>query len=81
MENIPQRLVPGEAFLFLVIFFDRNLKILRRLLSRFEYMSEITVQVPEGEQKQFAGDATVADAIAELLSNTSTKLETLVSSG
>jgi threonyl-tRNA synthetase len=32
-------------------------------------MSEITVQVPEGEQKQFAGDATVADAIAELLSN------------
>jgi threonyl-tRNA synthetase len=32
-------------------------------------MSEITVRVPEGEQKQFAGDATVADAIAELLSN------------
>jgi threonyl-tRNA synthetase len=32
-------------------------------------MSEITVQVPEGEQKQFAGDATVADATAELLSN------------
>jgi threonyl-tRNA synthetase len=32
-------------------------------------MSEITVQVVEGEQKQFAGDATVADAIAELLSN------------
>ena len=32
-------------------------------------MSDINVQVPEGEQKQFAGDATVADAIAELLSN------------
>jgi threonyl-tRNA synthetase len=32
-------------------------------------MSEITVQVVEGEQKQFAGDATIADAIAELLSN------------
>jgi threonyl-tRNA synthetase len=32
-------------------------------------MSEINVQVIEGEQKQFDGDATVADAIAELLSN------------
>ena len=32
-------------------------------------MSEITVKVVEGEQKQFAADATVADAIAELLSN------------
>jgi threonyl-tRNA synthetase len=32
-------------------------------------MSEITVHIPDGEQKQFAGDATVADAIAELLSN------------
>ena len=32
-------------------------------------MSEINVQVVEGEQKQFPGDATVADAIAELLSN------------
>src|SRR5210317_2492420 len=32
-------------------------------------MPDINVQVPEGEQKQFAGDATVADAIAELLSN------------
>jgi threonyl-tRNA synthetase len=32
-------------------------------------MSEITVQIVEGEQKQFAGEATVADAIAELLSN------------
>ena len=32
-------------------------------------MSEITVQVVEGEQKQFTGEATVADAIAELLSN------------
>jgi threonyl-tRNA synthetase len=32
-------------------------------------MSEITVKVLEGEQKQFAADATVADAIAELLSN------------
>ena len=32
-------------------------------------MSEINVQVVDGEQKQFPGDATVADAIAELLSN------------
>ena len=32
-------------------------------------MPDINVQVSEGEQKQFAGDATVADAIAELLSN------------
>ncbi len=32
-------------------------------------MSEITVLVPECEQKQFSGDATVADALAELLSN------------
>jgi threonyl-tRNA synthetase len=32
-------------------------------------MSEITVQVVEGEPKQFTGEATVADAIAELLSN------------
>jgi len=32
-------------------------------------MSEITVHVVEGEQKQFAGDATLADAFAELLSN------------
>jgi len=32
-------------------------------------MPDINVQMPEGEQKQFAGDATVADAIAELLSN------------
>ena len=32
-------------------------------------MSEIIVQITDGEQKQFAGDATVADAIAELLSN------------
>jgi threonyl-tRNA synthetase len=32
-------------------------------------MSEINVQVVNGEQKQFAGDVTVADAIAELLSN------------
>ncbi len=32
-------------------------------------MSEINVQVIEGEEKQFAGDATVADALAELLSN------------
>jgi threonyl-tRNA synthetase len=32
-------------------------------------MSEINVQVIEDEQKQFDGDATVADAIAELLSN------------
>jgi threonyl-tRNA synthetase len=32
-------------------------------------MSEINVQVVDGEQKQFPGDATVANAIAELLSN------------
>ncbi len=32
-------------------------------------MPEITVHIPDGEPKQFAGDATVADAIAELLSN------------
>ncbi len=32
-------------------------------------MSEINVQVVDGEQKQFPGDATVAVAIAELLSN------------
>ncbi len=32
-------------------------------------MSEINIQVVDGEQKQFPGDATVADAIAELLSN------------
>jgi threonyl-tRNA synthetase len=32
-------------------------------------MSEITVQVVEGEQKQFTGEATVADTITELLSN------------
>src|SRR5210317_2181841 len=32
-------------------------------------MPDINVQVAEGEPKQFAGDATVADAIAELLSN------------
>ena len=32
-------------------------------------MSEINVQVIEGEQKQFDGDATVADAIGGLLSN------------
>jgi threonyl-tRNA synthetase len=32
-------------------------------------MSEITVHIPEGEEKQFAGEATVAEAIAELLSN------------
>ena len=32
-------------------------------------MSEINVQVIEGEQKKFDGDATVADAIAGLLSN------------
>ena len=36
-------------------------------------MSEIIVQITDGEQKQFAGDATVADAIAELLSNTQRK--------
>ena len=32
-------------------------------------MSEITVLIPDGGQKLFAGDATVADVIAELLSN------------
>jgi threonyl-tRNA synthetase len=32
-------------------------------------MSDITVHIPDGEPKQFAGNATVADAIAELLSN------------
>jgi len=32
-------------------------------------MSEITVRVVDGDQKQFAGDATVADALAEMLSN------------
>jgi threonyl-tRNA synthetase len=32
-------------------------------------MSEINIQVVDGEQKQFPGDATVANAIAELLSN------------
>jgi threonyl-tRNA synthetase len=32
-------------------------------------MSEITVKIVDGEQKQFAGEITVAEAIAELLSN------------
>src|SRR5210317_2373989 len=32
-------------------------------------MPDINVQVSEGEQKQFTGEAKVADAIAELLSN------------
>ncbi len=32
-------------------------------------MSEITVKIPDGEQKHFAGDATVGEAMAELLSN------------
>jgi len=32
-------------------------------------MSDITVILPEGEQKRFPGEASVADAIAELLSN------------
>ncbi len=32
-------------------------------------MSEITVKLPEGEAKQFQGEASVADALAALLSN------------
>jgi len=32
-------------------------------------MSDITVILPEGEAKLFGGDASVADALAELLSN------------
>jgi threonyl-tRNA synthetase len=36
---------------------------------RVEFMSDITVILPEGEAKQFRPDASVADALAELLSN------------
>jgi threonyl-tRNA synthetase len=44
-------------------------------------MSEITVILPEGETKRFKGDASVADALAELLSNKQRKQTVAVGVG
>ena len=44
-------------------------------------MSEITVNIPDGEQKEFAADATVAEAVAELLSNKQRKQTVAVGVG
>ena len=44
-------------------------------------MSEITIILPEGEAKGFGGDASVADALAELLSNKQRKQTVAVGVG